>query len=157
MTPDSLVIHNQQFEEIRQVIQYYSGYLVWYGLGAAALYIVSYLLKDNLKEYVSGRKWQRNVEYRRLDPVHFLDYKKVGVIEYIASVETAFTLYDILDNGDIVGGLSIVIPNAELQKMRIARFKPSLGTPANMPPFARGEAAPLNKADQLTPNRGTQN
>jgi hypothetical protein len=111
---------------------------LWALLGTVAIIVASYIFKDDLKDRYAGYKWRRNVEYRRLDQVYFYEWHEIGVIEYIAKVETAFTMYTVTVKDDkisVTGGRSIVIPNAELQDMHIARFKPHIGDPREVPSF----------------------
>jgi len=111
---------------------------LWALIGVGLVTILTFIFKDELKDRYAGYKWRRNVEYRRLDQVYFYEWHEIGVIEYIAKVDTAFTMYTVAVKDDkisVTGGRSIVIPNAELQDMHIARFKPHIGDPSEVPSF----------------------
>jgi len=126
---------DDHIREIQQALDQALGHAMWYVLGAVVLYIVVYISKDTLAEWYGGIRWKRNVEYRRLDIVYIYEWKEVGCIEYIAAFDSALTMYTIDKDGKVTGGRSIVIPNAQLQKMHIARFKPHLGDVLQIPEF----------------------
>ena len=111
---------------------------LWALIGVGLVTILTFIFKDELKDRYAGYKWRRNVEYRRLDQVYFYEWHEIGVIEYISKADTAFTMYTVAVKDDkisVTGGRSIVIPNAELQDMHIARFKPHIGDPSEVPSF----------------------
>lgn len=133
-----VVIHSEHIEELRQALDLITGHLFWYLAGLLVTSVFVYIFKDNLRDRWAGIIFKRGTEYRRLDQVYFYQFKEIGVIEYIAKQEMAFTMYNITNDPitkelKVTGGKSIIFRNSELKEMHIARFKPHLGDPSLIP------------------------